>query len=960
MKFNKAAFPEISKKDFEDNIQPLIENIIDNIEINDNYFKFNEKCIFNSEYEKFPYYNVCMSISLHIWDKAWKIKGNFFVDFDSFKKTICDQISQIVFFNLIRCFSEQIKQIKFSDDNINIHYYEYCKKIFDSKFEFFYDNYPIAWNRIINIVENKLNSLQKTILLTEKHRKELNEQFNIPINLKIKEIITGGDTHNNGSSVSIINFEMNKKVIFKPRSLSGEIAYRKFISSWNEYTNDVMYAIKALDYKSYGFAEYLSHNDSVKNMKEVGQLAFIMYLLNASDMHFSNVRWTSKGLVPIDLETLFQPNRFRKGLIQSNNSAYSEMENSVYGTGIIPISIGIKGKDGSVDVGFAGIRDKNSKSPFKLFSITNGFTSDIRVVWENDLKDKFDNNLIADEESENTILKNCEDLISGFYDSSEKFFKHKDEIISSVLNCFQNIKIRYIHNMTFRYEQLLRTLTDSYPSKDRNIMNLILARVGILGMTSSQKISLCECKHLVNGDIPYFTVGFNDRLIKDINGNVETLLRSPREEFLNKAYSINKFKIDEQIRIIRIAFMAKLSDPHLEKNKNFNEYKLLQSSKKGDINNIKCIEFLKNSLMKEILDDRYDHLPKTWIGPVAKDGGKGWSPGVLGYDLYSGRIGPALALYVAGKVTKDEKAIEISLDIFEKSSNFLNSKSYDIRNLLASGIGAYSGITGLFWALAALSKISGNDYWMDTAKSSLRLIDIKINKNDKHFFDMISGKSGMLGMRYKIDPNFKLSDDDINNLINLVNLYVKNNKIINFGLAHGLSQIVWILSIILQRQSDSKIENKLKEIDNILINGKTILKNSVSTSWCNGSSGILIAYLEAYKFNKKYKSRVLKCIENIELKKDEIGFLPILCHGNLGVYDSVEYAEHFFKKESDKINKQLIYFNCAPNEIFNYFKNGKGRYPLSPGLMAGKSGALLHLCKRVDNDINISPLTMEF
>src|SRR5699024_7200132 len=102
---------------------------------------------------------------------------------------------------------------------------------------------------------------------------------------------------------------------------------------------------------------------------QAGRLACLMFLLNASDMHYSNILWTNEGPLPIDLETLFHPSRIRTGIPESKKSAYYALEKSVYGTGVLPISLGTKSGSGSVDVGFTGIRDKNSVSPFKLFNI---------------------------------------------------------------------------------------------------------------------------------------------------------------------------------------------------------------------------------------------------------------------------------------------------------------------------------------------------------------------------------------------------------------------------------------------------------------------------------------------------------------------------------------------------------------------------------------------------------------
>ncbi|MCL8496663.1 DUF4135 domain-containing protein, partial [Apilactobacillus sp. F1] len=130
--------------------------------------------------------------------------------------------------------------------------------------------------------------------------------------------------------------------------------------------------------------------------------------------HYSNILWTHKGPLPIDLETLFHPSRNRSGIPESSNSAYDSLEKSVYGTGVLPISISDKNKSGSVDVGFTGIRDKNSVSPFKTFELINGFNSNIKDVWHNSATVSED--LINDSEYEKQIYENCAKVVDGFTD----------------------------------------------------------------------------------------------------------------------------------------------------------------------------------------------------------------------------------------------------------------------------------------------------------------------------------------------------------------------------------------------------------------------------------------------------------------------------------------------------------------------------------------------------------------
>src|SRR5699024_2993540 len=721
-------------------------------------------------------------------------------------------------------------------------------------------------------------AITKLIHKTQKNRTEIEKKFSIPYHSLITSVDSGGDTHNNGSSVAIITFEQGEKIVFKPRSVSGELGYTNFIRKINKFVFPKMPTLTVINFDNYGFTSFAETDEEKKDMFQAGRLACLMFLLNASDMHYSNILWTNEGPLPIDLETLFHPSRIRTGIPESKKSAYYALEKSVYGTGVLPISLGTKSGSGSVDVGFTGIRDKNSVSPFKLFNIKDGFSSDIKVIWQRQGQ-SVDNDLSNDSDLEKLIHKRCDQVIDGFTDFFMQVVNHKSLFIDAVISSFSNAKLRYIHNMTYRYEQILRVLTDAEPSKKVETAHSLLSRIGILNMTGDINLSISESKQLWGGDIPYFSVNFNGTEIYCGDEVVSHVSKSPESEFISKIKNLTKKDLTRQVNLIRLAFVAKLADPHADGKLQLkeSEFVMKNNTKLNKINTVKNIDTLNHrkiiywfskSLTESLLDDRYEHLPKTWIGPVARFGNQGWTPGVLGYDLYSGRVGPALALSVAGKLLSDDVAIKTSHDIFDRSAKILEEGSFEVRNLLLSGIGAFSGVSGLLWTLFAAGDIYGNEKWKNTAVNSWPILHRSLEVIDNNFFDAITGKSGSIVMRYRMQYSFILSEDIINKSLSLAYLKIKDNDAkITSGLAHGYGQLLWFFSIINQRQPSLKVKNIIEEIDLIIRNRYTnnegiveIYKDkdgSISSSWCNGLSGLLIAYYEAYKAKVLPKESVL-------------------------------------------------------------------------------------------------------
>lgn len=959
----EQVFPEIDKFDYDNSVEPLLNLIRKNISLNKKNYHENQILVSNIS-ENYPYQNICNAVVNRIWNANWLSEFNSdFVDYKAFKKTTCDQLSQVVFSIFIRCFAEQIQEFEQLDSNESYALYNF--KLVESNLEIFKTKYPVAWDRCNNILENKITSLRKILSRLKGHRNHIFKEFNLQNNEKILSIESGGDSHNNGQTVSIIEFGSGEKIIYKPRSVSGEVSYHNFIIQFNDIFKTNLLSIKALDFNTFGFTEFVERleNENKCDMVSAGRLLCVMYMLNASDMHFENVFWTATGPIPIDLETLFQPLRQKQiDKIESGQSAYSLLARSVCGTGILPYSLDYRGNS---DVGFTGFRDKNTKSPIKTLNVRNGFTSDINIGWYSNEEDEKNYSLIEDTEYELYIVDRCEKVIEGFVELYREINDKRDIFINLVVDCFKNMKIRYLHNMTYRYEQILRVLTASQPSRDIELAHMLVSRLALLSSTSDVALPLSESYQIWNGDIPYLYVCFNSNVIKDANGNITTLSSTPKIDFVNKMQNLNNKDLSNQIRLIRLSFLSRISDSHEGKLPEWEEQIVNTTLRKDRLFEENLSKLIEN-LIDNNLTDRYSHLPETWIGPVSRKG-SGWIPGVLGYDLYSGRVGIALVLLVYGKYFKNQQAYNLSKNIFEKIFNILNSEGFDNRNFLKVGNGAYSGMSGVLWSLYKAGEIIENEEWVKVAKSSWKFIKEEIPL-DEDFFDIISGSSGSIILRYNMLPDYKLSSTLLDDIIAKGYENISNvSELTTSGLAHGLGNLVWFFSIINRKHKDDRIKVLVQKVHEVITtkfmnSKKEILvynsknESNISNSWCNGLSGLLLAYYEAYKSDIVEKDFVISLID--QLKRSKIPVIPALCHGGLGIIEVLEYVQDEFYIEVEPLLKYLYNTLLCPDKVIEYLNTSNSRYALGYGLLTGSSGALLYLCKQINKEIQLNPLVL--
>lgn len=970
--YKKQFYPELEPSDFDKHIAPIL-TYIDELKVPNDY----NLSDFNGleAQESYPFHNPCRMIAKRALGDAWDSSlEDYLVNPEPFKAAICELFSQIAFSYLIRSFAEDIKSETDTSMDSKLAYQQYIEEMMSTQFAKFSTTYAVGWGRCNNLLTNRATALVDMINLTQKHRDEIEIELGIPKTSRILSIESGGDTHNNGTSVAIITFELGEKLVFKPRSVSGELGYTKFIQEINTIITPEMPCLEVVDCGNYGFTSFVETNEENMDMFQAGRLACLMYLMNAIDMHYSNILWTNKGPLPIDLETLFHPSRIRVGTTESKRSAYHALEKSVYGTGVLPISLTTKGGKGSVDVGFTGIRDQRSVSPFKTFEIRDGFTSEIRVVWKPQI---IDNTLSNDPEFEVQIHKRCDAIIKGFTELFMQLLPNKEKFTQAVTASFSDVKFRYIHNMTYRYEQILRILSDAEPSRNLQTAHTLLSRTAILSVSSDTNLVVSECEQLWNGDIPYFSIHFKGTDVYAGNKKISHVPASPESQFLSKMQNLTMEDLTTQTNLIRLAFVAKLADPHADGELQLEESESIEpENNKFMVNTVKdfndkrhkeIIQWFSDSITRTSLDDRYAHLPKTWVGPVARHGGQGWTPGVLGYDLYNGRVGPALALTIAGELLNDKDAQSVSADIFDKSAKILSDKSFELRNVLLSGIGGFSGVSGLLWTLSAAGNFTQNDKWKSAAIDSWPLLHQSLSIEDPEFFDMITGKSSSIAMRYQTQTDFMLSEDVLRTATTMAQAKLNDpGTEITSGLTHGLGQLVWFFSLVNQRQENKDGIELVQTIDRMIqtsyTNKEGIIEiyredgtRNISSSWCNGLSGLLIAYYEAYKAAILPRESVVNILD--QLKRIPVSRVPVLCHGSLGIVEALEYVSELFPIETADILAGMNSTFCSPEYIFTYYKNGKGRYPLSPGLMAGKAGALLHLCRSLEPSIQTSPLT---
>ncbi|WP_216588463.1 type 2 lanthipeptide synthetase LanM family protein [Streptomyces brasiliscabiei] len=849
-------------------------------------------------------------------------------------------------------------------------------------------SFPVLRDITRVILHNEVAALRELCGRLTADRSALHTEFGIDTRDTLRSIgLSEGDTHNHGRSVSILSFESGKRLVYKPRDVSCEAAYVTIAHELNARLSTRLASAAVLSRNGYGYVEYIDAEDvsdiSARFMRESGELAAVLYLLNARDMHFENILPTRRGPLPVDLETILHPERIHTGpTLEAPGNAYTTIGQSIYGTGILPLVMAGKGADaGHVDLGFLGGQGRGN-SPFKSLQFDAPFTDHISVVLR-----------AAAAEQRKTVVNSLSqtetyDLGRHMADGFTKVFRlvmaDREGWMALLRKVAKDIRVRYVHNPTALYAQVLRMTSSPSALDGRLPYRALLKRIAIASKTSDPQIVRSEMRQLAERDIPYFVVAAADTDLTDGEGaHVGAVFaRSPLDLALAKAECMSEFELGEQLRLIHSAFASRFPDNHLAPTNSHDAPSTQHSCSRGPSQEALAtlITDLCDQLIATSLPDRFAHLPRTWIGPLASaDANRPWPPGVLGYDLYTGRTGPALALAAAARLLGHREYRALSAQIFSTTAEILATHRYETRSIQQAGYGGYTGMAGLLFALSAAGQLLDEPEWIHAAQDAVPLVldQVRSQPSSQMPMDVIGGVAGVLSCVTAVGgPHVDVSADELASL--LVASLDENGRELSVqsvltqsGFAHGVSGIIHSLCRAyphLTADTQQLVEAALVRLISRLHRFYDASKSNwfsnlatpqtFSTGWCHGTAGIALA-LSAYgslSGNDAVTQFRDTAISNTV--RHGFGRNFTWCHGDLGNHDVLTslagLTNGTLSAEIAKIEEKWLH----PEVFTRKIRDAKSRYAHTNSLMVGISGIVLHLINRIDLPYRISPVTL--
>ena len=722
----------------------------------------------------------------------------------------------------------------------------------------FYKKYPVLLRIVIERLHFWVNFTDELLTRLDQDSDELRATFKGINSISVAAINLGGDTHNEGRSVAIVQFTDDRKLVYKPRDVSLEYQFQSFITSINKFVGDVnLKTISVIVKDDYGWVEFVEHSpikddeDKKVFFSKLGALTSITFFLDGVDFFFENVVACGSDPVLVDLETLFHGNLDSKSDETIREWTQKRLLSSVLGIGILPQPQQGSSETDVFDISVIGARE-GLQAPYNVSGLDNFGRDDIRITaisgWIPSVHSSPSDDLVSKE-----IL---EHFLAGFKKVATHFLNNKKYLLSKTgpIASFQDCTRRLILRDTIVYGRLqddethpdlLRDQTDRQWHWD-NLWADLIKRPMLDNFIAS------ELQQTFIGDIPYFSGRVNEN--KVTGGDKSQISLS------NILPETSYEKVRRKIRDFDVALLAEQERyicASLGLNRNFKLPDILNQHKKN--NCLVMAELVGQEITSRLLYKKNN----AWLGeplsPISSSGGETFNKvQAASLGLYDGIAGVALFLFYLADSTCQQKYIDHSRSLMKSL----------FEEILAGSIDDISAYTGSVSLIYTLNKMSGLFLSCSSYQASMKKLLAGVSQllKDDSNLDVLGCVAGVcLGL---ISSKNNLSSTIINKNLLLASkiLESRSDSLTNFhempkglsykkGFAHGLAGIAFTMYKLSQElnkpklmQQALKLKNYESEIvtdsgwtDSHMYDGKAL------AGWCHGAPGIALANAFASK-----------------------------------------------------------------------------------------------------------------
>lgn len=737
-------------------------------------------------------------------------------------------------------------------------------------------NYPVLEYLFQRKMEHAVKCVESISEAFINDKEELSNVFGKKFG-KIDDMEIGnGDTHQLGKTVAILTGDFGK-VVYKSRDFYNDSALNDIVEFLNRYSiRCKLKKNRVLGKKGYGWQEFIETKECM-NDEEVARFYYregiylaIFYIFNSGDMHYENIIADGEYPRMIDTETLVTLSGYKNISLKEN--VHNFARDNVLSTSFLPI----KNKRNVMDVDLCGLSGGNLKSQkMKEYDIENYGTDQMKLVRKYICQQMEQTNIPKMNGEQVDILAWREQLIEGFEDAMNIFYKNKEQLSE----CIAKSDIKYSHQRqlfrnTYSYAKFLQT--GCYPTYLTSLeqRKKLFEKMRNSGNIKNQRVEH-EISLLMEGCIPAYYSMFEERTLYS-NGKViqtEFFNQSGNETVTYKISSLSPETIRLQKHIINLSYMTLIKDIIKKPADIGNSAEYYENFMQG-------AKSIFDNISKNILIDPDSEKQDLYI---IRLGDHCQSLQGLDMSLYEGG-GLIWSMYCYARETENNQLMKQCLALLESAED-----KQDKMAVLES-TSVYAGIGSAVYILFNIYMDTGDPKYYKLCEKYLRKISERLDTIES--IDYMHGISGYVVLLSKMlekekhDYLLRIFEKSCEILCKLMKCYRTETA----GIAHGSSGVALALSFLVKHTCD---RSYLKSIEKILCDEKNYVEKD-NMFWCRGTAGSALAKAQILKNLKDM------CNDSIYLniKKEfdkEIGLLLeyrsgendnlCLCHGLYGYYD---------------------------------------------------------------------------
>ena len=806
-----------------------------------------------------------------------------------------------------------------------VHFDAFVRRHLEDGFDGLFLSYPVLGRLLATAVDDWSGAASEFLARFVSDREALGVGAIVHLRPGLSE------PHNNGRSVLALETEGGRKLVYKARSVDGEAAFARMVEWCNSQGSAgwlPLFAASVTRRDGYGWMEFVEaaecrdEGEAARCFERVGELLGLLTVLQSTDVNRENLIIQGEHPVLIDAETLCQPDALPLDAAQPGTEGWAEVfrefGQSVVRTGLLPVWEAHPSGDTAFDLGGLGGAEPE-RSPVKAPRFHNTNTDSMVLV--NDFHQMPpDANVVRQGGRPLPAADYMERIVAGFGRAHELISKKRGEFREALVGVGSErpLTLRYVYRPTRLYYAILIAARSPERLMDGIDFSLELDQLSraFLGASARPRafgMLEAELEALERGDVPYFTVESNCRVVESGNHRIEGIFEGTALSRVEESLAtLGDAGTIRQTTIVR----GVLDASHAHRSRSTEEPLPISDdvvpATHADL--IGAAAAIADGIRRSALRTRSGRQGPMayWLGtvPLAKSGRHGFVP--LGDDLYQGGSGIALFLAALARVTgssEDEGLIHEALAFARNGWKELAAASRESW-LRSMGDGAASGVPSLCYALLRSGRLLGREDLVGAAVELAGVLDAEV-VFDEPRCDVMSGNAGAVLVLLRLFEEtgeaglLRVATRCGENLlehrtgVDGSRAWLFDGKRLA-GFGRGAAGISYALLRLFEATSDERFLEAAREgmayedslLDPVVGNWRDLRElkrgpgaSPFMTSWCHGAPGIGLARLAGLSIREDSARRADIEVALQTTAAHSLEDVDHLCCGNFGRLD---------------------------------------------------------------------------